>query len=517
MPPKTIAGRYEVLREIGRGGMGAVWLCRDGVLGREVAVKQLGGLPGESTPHVARALREARTAAALTHPNVVSIFDAVEYGGHVWLVMEHVESRTLSALTRDQGPLAAERVARIGAQVADGLAAAHARGTIHRDVKPGNVLVTDDDLAKISDFGIARSIGDDTLTQTGMVTGTPLYFSPQLARGADPTPADDVWALGATLYAAVEGEPPWPTRENAIAMLVHIAENPPPEPRRAGPLAPVLSRMLTSDPADRVTMAEAAEQLRRVGAGDEVAGEGTLVFAAGTPERGSDTAERPAAPPPAAPAPAPVPPVPPAEGPPAAPAPATADAGDERRSRSRLLPLLAVAAVVLLLVAGVALVAQLRSGDEDPSPAADSSRAGGSTDEGETSPAPSDSEEPPPATSDAPETTPSDEEPSTDAVPADSDAEAFVVDYYALLPSGTREAWDLLSDEMQAEVGSYGSYQGFWRTIDTVTVDGTSEESQGVVTVELTYVTDGSSESETRQIEVADTGEGLQIVGDQAV
>ena len=230
MPSEIIAGRYRVVRTIGHGGMGAVWLCHDDVLGRDVAVKQVGVLPGESAPDVARAVREARSSAALNHPNVVSVFDAVEDEGRTWLVMEYVPGTTLAEMLGKEGRLEPARVASIGAQVAAGLAAAHARGTVHRDVKPGNILV-DGDVAKISDFGIARTEGDPQLTRTGLVIGTPLYFSPALARGGDPTPADDVWALGATLYAAVEGGPPVADRGNPIATLTAIAETRPPTPR----------------------------------------------------------------------------------------------------------------------------------------------------------------------------------------------------------------------------------------------------------------------------------------------
>ena len=210
MSPELIAGRYRVGRAVGRGGMGTVWLCRDEMLDREVAVKQVGHLPGESAPDVARGLREARSSAALNHENVVSVFDVVEEGEQIWLVMEYVPSRTLREILVQEGPLSPERAAAIGAQVADGLAAAHARGTVHRDVKPGNILVGQSGIAKISDFGIARMDGEEQLTRTGMVTGTPSYFSPEQARGQDAGPAADVWALGATLYAAVQGEPPYP-------------------------------------------------------------------------------------------------------------------------------------------------------------------------------------------------------------------------------------------------------------------------------------------------------------------
>ena len=218
MPPDLIAGRYRLEREIGRGGMGMVWLCRDERLDRDVADKQVGGLPGESSMHLARALREARHSAALNHPHVVAIFDAIEEGNAVWLIMEYVPSRTLSQIIRTDGALSPGRAARIGAQVADGLAAAHARGIVHRDVKPSNILVGEGDLAKISDFGIARAIDEEQLTRSGLVMGTPSYFSPEQARGEEPTPASDVWALGATLYAAVEGRPP-SDHPNAMGLL----------------------------------------------------------------------------------------------------------------------------------------------------------------------------------------------------------------------------------------------------------------------------------------------------------
>ena len=201
MQPDVIGGRYRVGSAIGQGGMGTVWLCRDETLHRDVAVKQVGMMPGESVTDSARALREARSSAALSHRNVVTVFDVIEQDSAVWLVMEHVPSRSLYDIVQQDGPLPPAVVADIGAQVADGLAAAHAAGTMHRDVKPGNVLVREDGVAKISDFGIARNAGDPALTASGFLTGTPSYFSPELARGAAPSPAADVWALGATLYA----------------------------------------------------------------------------------------------------------------------------------------------------------------------------------------------------------------------------------------------------------------------------------------------------------------------------
>ena len=264
MQPDVIGGRYRVERAIGQGGMGTVWLCRDETLQRDVAVKQVGLLPGQSVTDSARALREARSSAALSHRNVVTVFDVVEEHDAIWLVMEHVPSRSLSDIIKQDGPLDPAEVADIGAQVADGLAAAHAAGTMHRDVKPGNVLIREDGVAKISDFGIARTTGDPALTQSGFLTGTPSYFSPELARGATPSPASDVWALGATLYAAVEGRSPYKAQTNPVAVLHEIASQQPSAPRRADFLEPVLLRMMDRDPGSRWSMQDAAHRLHQL-------------------------------------------------------------------------------------------------------------------------------------------------------------------------------------------------------------------------------------------------------------
>jgi serine/threonine protein kinase len=252
--------------------MGTVWLARDETLRRDVAVKQVGLLPGASATDSARALREARSSAALSHRNVVTVFDVVEEHAAIWLVMEYVPGRSLAEIVAEDGPLDPGRVAEIGAQVAEGLAAAHALGVVHRDVKPGNVLIREDDTAKISDFGIARSVGDPALTQSGLLTGTPSYFSPELARGAAPSPASDVWALGATLYTAVEGSPPYPPHDNPVAVLHDIASQQPLPPGRAGFLEPALVRMLDRSPDSRWSMADAAHARRDAGAGRALVG-----------------------------------------------------------------------------------------------------------------------------------------------------------------------------------------------------------------------------------------------------
>ncbi|MEU4743081.1 serine/threonine-protein kinase, partial [Actinosynnema sp. NPDC023658] len=220
---RLVAGRYRLRGRVGAGSMGVVWEALDERLDRVVALKQL-VVPGGADPveAVGRAAREARIAARLQHPNAVTVHDVVEDDGRPVLVMEYLPARTLADRIA-RGPLPAERVVPIGAQVASALAAAHAAGIVHRDVKPGNVLVADDGTAKITDFGIARAAWDVTVTRAGVLAGTPAFLSPEVARGGEPGPESDVFALGATLYAAVEGRPPFGAGDNAIALLHAVA------------------------------------------------------------------------------------------------------------------------------------------------------------------------------------------------------------------------------------------------------------------------------------------------------
>ncbi|MEV1118432.1 protein kinase [Actinosynnema sp. NPDC049800] len=259
---RLVAGRYRLRGRVGAGAMGVVWQALDERLDRVVALKQL-VVPEGADPvaAVGRAAREGRIAARLQHPNAVTVHDVVEDDGKPVLVMEYLRARTLAELIA-RGPLPVERVTHIGAQIAGALAAAHAAGIVHRDVKPGNVLLTDDGTAKITDFGIARAVGDVTVTRTGLLAGTPAFLSPEVARGGEPGPASDVFALGGTLYAAVEGRPPFGDGDNAIALLHAVAAGRFAPPTQAGPLTDVLLDLLRTDPAARPTMAQAAERLR---------------------------------------------------------------------------------------------------------------------------------------------------------------------------------------------------------------------------------------------------------------
>ena len=264
-PGALIADRYRLVRQLGAGGMGVVWEARDERLHRQVAVKQLRHLPGltddEADVAVQRAMREARINARLEHPYAVSVFDVVEHENSPCIVMELVPSMPLSEVMRELGALAPTEAARTGSQVAAALAVAHGLGIVHRDVKPGNVLIGDDGAARICDFGISRSFGDTALTMTGMITGTPAYLAPEVARGQEASFASDVYSLGATLYAAVEGAPPFGTEGNAIAVLYRVTAGELKPPERAGALGPLLVAMMSADPRDRPSMAEAANRL----------------------------------------------------------------------------------------------------------------------------------------------------------------------------------------------------------------------------------------------------------------
>ena len=251
-----IAGRYTLLRELGRGASGAVWLAQDAVLGREVAMKRLSR--GADEHAEARAWREARLAARLQHRHLVAVYDVVEDDAHLWLVLEYVAGTTLSRLITARGALSPDDAAALLAPLADGLRHAHASGIVHRDVKPSNVLIDVDRQPKLSDFGIARGLGHDlTLTQTGMVHGSPAYLAPEVASGGRANEASDVWSLGATLFQMLTGRPPYEDADgNVVAILYRVVHEPVPRTDRAGWLGPLLTGMLTRDPEQRWTLAQ---------------------------------------------------------------------------------------------------------------------------------------------------------------------------------------------------------------------------------------------------------------------
>jgi hypothetical protein len=526
MQPQLIAGRYQVLRAIGRGGMGTVWLCRDEVLGREVAVKQIGALPGESATETRRAMREARSAAALNHPNAVAVYDVVDHVEQPWLVMEYVEGETLADEISRDGQLSPRRVADIGAQLAGALARAHERRIVHRDIKPGNVLIDKAGRPKISDFGIARGHGDDQLTQIGFVTGTPGYLSPELARGGDPHPASDVWALGATLYAAVEGRSPYESRSNPIALLQAIASERPRAMTQAGALEPAIDAMMHEDPARRWDMATSAQRLggiavaaatavmpRAVPAGaavlpvgTAVLPVGTAVLPVGTPVLPVGTAVLPVGTPVIA-----APPVEPTQRleattpvaeasaagrpevvgrrvdlPQRAPVPTPENPGNGRR----WLPFVYLALLFAALGAAF-LLSQI--GDQGTNAVPGVTRA--------TTPART-------AATSAPTIA---QPPRTDRR-GHKDLENFVKSYYSDVTRDTDRTWGLLSPRMQEAAGDRDGYDGFWETIDKVKVNQIRPNASATnAVVNLTFTRDdGTTSTETHQFTfVSDDGDFL--------
>lgn len=500
--PDVIAGRYRIEHEVGRGGMGSVYLARDERLDRAVAVKQVGAMPGESAPDLARALREARSSAALNHRNVVAVYDAIEEHGHIWLVMEYVPSRTLSRLVAEEGPLSPERAAWIGAQVADGLAAAHAAGTVHRDVKPGNILVTDDDTAKISDFGIARTLGDMKLTQTGLMTGTPAYFSPELARGEDPSPAADVWALGATMYAAVEGRTPYPDKTNALAMLVSISQGPPSRPDKAGVLAEPIRRMMDPDPTSRWAMADCSHALHRIRAQrGHTTREETAAFAS-SPQPAPPAVTEPVVTPDPIPTPAPTP----------TPSDAPVSAAPARERRRGVPALLIGAAVLVAFVIGA--IALLGQQDDQPEPAANSTSQSPTAKKTDKK---TDQQTDESAASETTLEATEESTPDSSPVVQTTDTSAFAESYYAALPGDPETGWRQLTESYQQQTGSYDDYAAFWDGIDAVSVEDTSPVGPKAVDVTLIYTTDGSSQQEVRRLDLVRSGDGYLISGSQIV
>jgi serine/threonine protein kinase len=327
---RLLGGRYRLVSVLGRGGMGTVWRARDDVLARDVAVKEVLVPPGLSDDERAvlheRTLREARATARLNHPAIVTVHDVVDEDDRPWIVMALLRARSLQDIIDEDGPQPPRRVAEIGRQMLGALRTAHGAGILHRDVKPGNVLITEDGRAVLTDFGIAYTAGDTTLTQGGLIMGSPAYIAPERAQGLRAGPAADLWALGAALYTACEGRPPH-HRPDAMSVLAAILTEDPPPPRNAGPLQPILWGLLDRDPARRMRADVAADLLAQVAAG-------------GTPPRDAETT-----PPLTTPAHY--------EAPPQAP---RRDAAAAPRRRGRGTVLVAAGALTVLLVAAAAFL-----------------------------------------------------------------------------------------------------------------------------------------------------------------
>jgi serine/threonine protein kinase len=262
MEGRLVVGRYRLIRPLGRGGMGAVWLGEDQLAGRQVAVKELrppaGVSEAEQDVFRRRALAEARSAARLTHPNAVTLYDVIPASpadDAVYLIMEYVDGATLAQVIEREGPLSEPRAAGIALQMLSILSAAHALGIVHRDIKPANIMITAAGQVKLADFGIAHMVGGTRLTGSGVI-GTPAYMAPEQLQGLDITPAVDLWALGATLYDAVAGRSPFDRQTTAATFHAILMADLPLAPC-GPPLAPVITGLLVRDPAQRMSTQQA--------------------------------------------------------------------------------------------------------------------------------------------------------------------------------------------------------------------------------------------------------------------
>jgi serine/threonine protein kinase len=293
---RLVADRYRLVERIGRGGMGTVWRARDELLNREVAIKRLhhSSLDDDTGRLFERTRREARLAARLSHPNVVVVHDVVDDGGSPAIIMEYVPSVTLAEVIRKIGPVPPAEAARIASGVIAALRAAHDAGVVHRDIKPGNVLLGQDDRVVLTDFGIAVAPDTSPLTMTGELIGSIDYCSPERLAGGTPGPESDLWALGVLLYEAVEGEPPF-RRETGVETAYAIVWTPVPSASpAAGPLAPLIEGLLVKDPVGRLTVEDVERMLQApqssaadaaVPARHTAAGPGTSVPPAGSRHR----------------------------------------------------------------------------------------------------------------------------------------------------------------------------------------------------------------------------------------
>lgn len=466
-----VAGRYRLIEEVGSGAMGVVWKAHDERLARTVAIKRLVvryGLSDMVTEDVRRrAMREARIAARLQHRNAIALFDVAEDDGDPILVMEFLPSKSLSAVLAERGTLPPAEAAEIGAQVADAIAAAHAVGIAHRDIKPGNILLGDNGTVKITDFGISRALDDGTVTtQTGMLAGTPAYLAPEIARGDDPTRASDVFSLGSTLYHAVEGRPPFGTNSNPLALLHAVSSGNVPPPRNAGALAPTLMSLMRVDPNERPTMKEAAEALSAAAVQVQAMPAAT-VPATPTPPRPIIAANPPPPRPPLDPAPTAAfrRPDPPAQ---------TATGAPSRRN------LAVVGIVALLVLVGTLFTVIMLNNNGGGS---GNNNAGGTTQQGNPpqTGGGGTTEHPPSSNNDD---SSSAAPPNANGVTAPppgtkidySSAGRFVIAYYGSLPPDQR--WGMLTPYAQAQFGGRQAFDQYWAAF----TDVSSQHAIGVTT-----------------------------------
>ncbi len=483
---ELIAGRYRLVSRLGSGAMGVVWQAQDERLRRTVVVKQVLLPPrlseGEVDEANRRAMREGRITARLHHPHAIAVYDVVEHRGQPCLIMEYLASRSLATVLSTQGVLPPEKVASIGSQVASALAAAHKAGIVHRDIKPGNVLLADDGTVKITDFGISHAVGDVTVTATGMLAGTPAYLAPEVARGNSAGFSSDVFSLGATLYTALEGRPPFGLNPNAIALLHQVASGEITPPTQSGPLTPVLLGLLQPDPDRRPTMDQARDALATLAASPAESAGGPSCLAS----------------------------LPPGHDRPFEPVPRTqqtllqAAPLEEMTSPVRRIGLFTAAGrvsnegnhngwpgsrklltgvlTVLLLAAGVLVTVLISHGNVTDGNSAATNTSGGPAQSIPAVPAPPG---PNSTTEVAPTTAP--------ALPGGlqdtpEQLQGAIADYYALVPGNLPVAWNRLTTKYQQDhAGGFPGYQNFWSPVQRVTVVDVSAKQGDAVDATIDY------------------------------
>ena len=476
-----IAGRYRLDSHAGRGAMGTVWKAHDVRLNRTVAVKQL-LLPAflredEADQANQRARREARIAALLVHPHAVAVYDVAEHRGNTCLIMEYFPARNLSEVLSTQGTLAPSAVAKIGTQIAAALSAAHKQGVVHRDVKPSNILVADDGTVKITDFGVARSLDGTSASTSGVVAGTPAYFAPEVAQGYAASFSCDVYSLGATLYTALEGTPPFGLDDNAIALLHRVASGDIRPPAESSPITPVLMALLAPFPKDRPSIQEARDSLAAL----------STDFPGEQPAHAPVSAAQPSSFPSVSTE------FSPRDADQASGAASTAVSERSRSTsaRKRVVTVTTIAAGLLapLLVLAIWMSSATGPGNEVPEP-----RSG---------PNPQAQLAPPPPTSPAPqpsEATPVPPQPEPSQVPQPQApqaptgvAETGVLEhelsaYYALVPANLPEAWRRLTEHYRQEhVRDYTRFEAFWGAIRQAQPSGVTASSDGTVNASIDY------------------------------
>jgi eukaryotic-like serine/threonine-protein kinase len=506
---QLIAGRYRLISRLGSGAMGVVWQAQDERLHRTVAIKQL-LLPSgmgqiEADEANRRALREGRITARLHHPHSIAVYDVAEHEGRPYLIMEYMRSSSLAAVLSMHGVLLPDKVARIGSQIGSALAAAHAAGIVHRDIKPGNVLLGDDGMVKITDFGISHAVGDVTVTATGILAGTPAYLAPEVAQGGSADFPSDVFSLGSTLYTALEGTPPFGLDNNAIALLHRVALGEIIPPRQSGPLTSLLRRLLHRNPEQRPTMQQAADALATLAA--DLA---TLQDSPPAPTRAlsRDSLTVPKTQPaliqPAPQEKATTPAAPLKKVDAAAGQPSTEDHRGGSPVRRRLL----AGALAIAVLAGGVLVAALISdgdvtgGNATSGNATSGNATSGNATSGNAARLPSNSDDPvhsfqplptppgPSSPTQGRQTQPAQAGPTAPGGPQGTPEQLqAITDYYALVPDNLPAAWErLTADYQQNHAGGFAGYQDFWNLVQRVTVSDVTVQQGDAVEATVEYL-----------------------------